>query len=464
MQSLGDDDASSLQKQSSVKRRQKYDEKLGVLVLLRHGESEWNVQNRYTGWCDVDLTRTGKTEAQRAGRLLYENGIEIDTCHTSELKRAHESAEISLKSAKCTSFVQLNKTWRLNERHYGALQGMQKDDAYKGLGMEREHLMKIRCACGPLTLPLHSFPFVVTSLELVALSPSCSRDPRLTPPPPHLRRTYDTRPPPMLEEHRFWHGNDNRYDGMSPLQLKKSRGESLKDCAARLMPYFKTQVLRDLRRGKRVLVVSHANTLRSLIKHIDGISDEDIKGMSIPTGIPLLYRLDKDLKPVKPADVSGKYHAVPRGYTNSAQCYGFNGAYIGDESRLEDIQAKRDLTNRDWQRIILGNIFNQTLEECDQSRISDQSSFEDKSVVTNQLHWKLYNKMLGGACRTPEYKNMLLLRKMLDHLEGMIKRRQNILTEDGFTAIIKKLHLDVMGKVEPPFTPLALGASTASKK
>jgi len=421
LQSLGDDASSSLQKQSSVKRRQKYDEKLGVLVLLRHGESEWNVQNRYTGWCDVDLTRTGKTEAQRAGRLLYENGIEIDTCHTSELKRAHESAEISLKSAKCTSFVQLNKTWRLNERHYGALQGMQKDDAYKGLGMEREHLMKIR-------------------------------------------RTYDTRPPPMLEEHRFWHGNDNRYDGMSPLQLKKSRGESLKDCAARLMPYFKTQVLRDLRRGKRVLVVSHANTLRSLIKHIDGISDEDIKGMSIPTGIPLLYRLDKDLKPVKPADVSGKYHAVPRGYTNSAQCYGFNGAYIGDESRLEDIQAKRDLTNRDWQRIILGNIFNQTLEECDQSRISDQSSFEDKSVVTNQLHWKLYNKMLGGACRTPEYKNMLLLRKMLDHLEGMIKRRQNILTEDGFTAIIKKLHLDVMGKVEPPFTPLALGASTASKK
>lgn len=126
---------------------------------------------------------------------------------------------------------------------------------------------------------------------------------------------------------------------------------SLKDCANRLRPYWEQVVKRDLREGKKVLIVSHANTLRSLIKEIDDISDEDIKGMSIPTGIPLLYRLDANLKPVLPSDIESKYGAEPRGYTSRQTTdYGFNGVFIGDTKRLELIQSKRDLTNRDWQR------------------------------------------------------------------------------------------------------------------
>jgi len=217
-----------------------------TLVLLRHGESEWNSQNRYTGWCDVNLTKRGEMEARAAGRLLNENGIELDHAFTSVLKRASFTTNMALNMAK-QHWVPVTKTWRLNERHYGALQGYNKDTAYAELGIDQELVME-------------------------------------------MRRSYHTRPPMMRDDHQFWHGNDRRYKGLSNEQLDRSRGESLKDTAERIMPFFNSVIIPSLRSGNKCIVVSHANTIRTLIKQIDNISDEDIKQMSIPTGIPLLYR------------------------------------------------------------------------------------------------------------------------------------------------------------------------------
>lgn len=252
-------------------RLAKYGEdSLYTLVLLRHGESEWNSQNRYTGWCDVNLTKRGETEARTAGRLLYENGIELDHAFTSVLKRASFSTNMALNMAN-QHWVPVTKTWRLNERHYGALQGYNKDTAYEELGIDQELVMQ-------------------------------------------MRRSYDTRPPRMEDTHPFWHGNDRRYRKLSPEQLERSRAESLKDCAERIMPFFNSVIVPSLKLGNKCIIVSHANTIRTLIKNIDNISDEDIKGMSIPTGIPLLYRLDKNLQPVDPAyELDFRYMVEPKG-------------------------------------------------------------------------------------------------------------------------------------------------------
>lgn len=247
------------------------EDSLYTLILLRHGESEWNSQNRYTGWCDVNLTKQGQREARTAGRLLYENGIELDHAFTSVLKRASFSTNMALNMAY-QHWVPVTKTWRLNERHYGALQGYNKDTAYKELGIDQELVMQ-------------------------------------------MRRSYDTRPPRMDDDHPFWHGNDRRYKKLSSEQLECSRAESLKDCAERIMPFFNSVIVPSLQSGNKCIIVSHANTIRTLIKNIDDISDEDIKGMSIPTGIPLLYRLDKDLKPVDPKyELEFRYMVEPKGY------------------------------------------------------------------------------------------------------------------------------------------------------
>jgi 2,3-bisphosphoglycerate-dependent phosphoglycerate mutase len=216
-------------------------EALYTLVLLRHGESEWNLQNKFTGWCDVQLTERGRQEAHDAGRLLRQNGIEIDHAFTSYLQRACFTTNMALNTSR-QFWVPVTKTWRLNERHYGALQGYNKDTAWSELGLDQELVME-------------------------------------------MRRSYDVSPPLMKDDHPHWHGNDRRYKILSQEQLDHTRGESLKDAAGRIIPFYEKVIIPSLAAGNKCLVVSHANTLRTLIKYIDNISDEDIKGMTIPTGM-----------------------------------------------------------------------------------------------------------------------------------------------------------------------------------
>jgi len=388
------------------------DDSLYTLVLLRHGESEWNSLNRYTGWCDVDLTDRGRSEARAAGRLLKENGIEVDHTFTSVLRRASYTTNMALNTAK-QHWVPVTKSWRLNERHYGALQGYNKDTAYKELDIDQELVME-------------------------------------------MRRSYRTRPPIMEDDHQFWHGNDRRYKELSHEQLHNSRAESLQDAAARILPFFNSQIVPSIRSGNKCLVVSHANTIRTLIKHIDNISDEDIKGMSIPTGIPLLYRLDRDLCPVDPnIELEFRYMVEPKGYTwATSRINGFHGVYLGDLERLQDIQKKRDVVNRDWQRIILRNVANQ-LDEGDGS---GKDGNGDGVLETRQLYFQIHKKM-----EQKEFGNMLLLGKMKDQLEYLMwDRKQHYLTIEGFESILDKLHLSSEGHVVEPF--VAMTDSDAREK
>lgn len=268
------------------------EESLYTLILLRHGESEWNSQNRYTGWCDVNLTDAGKVEARTAGRLLYENDIEIDQAFTSVLKRASFSCNMALNAAQ-QHWVPVTKTWRLNERHYGALQGYNKDTAWHELGLDQELVMQ-------------------------------------------MRRAYAVRPPVMQDDHPFWHGNDRRYRKLTVDQLNASRAESLKDAADRIMPFFNSVITPSMKSGNKCLIVSHANTIRTLVKHIDGISDEDIKGMTIPTGVPLLYRLDKNMRPVDPQiELEFRYMVEPKGYVRWMLCYDCSRCILFDSSYRE---------------------------------------------------------------------------------------------------------------------------------
>lgn len=388
------------------------EDSLYTLVLLRHGESEWNRENRYTGWCDVNLTERGKQEARDAGRLLYENGIEIDHAFTSLLRRASFSTNMALNTAR-QHWVPITKTWRLNERHYGALQGYNKDTAYKELNIDQELVMQ-------------------------------------------MRRSYGTRPPIMLDDHQHWHGNDRRYRKLTKSQLDASRGESLKDAAERIMPFFNSMIVPSLQAGNRCLVVSHANTIRTLIKHIDNIGDEEIKALSIPTGIPLLYRLDKNMVPVDPkVELEVKYLVQPKGFkwATSHAC-GFHGVYLGDVERLHDIQSKRDITNRDWQRIILRNIFKAVEEE-------DKELFEEDGVIeARRLWWKVHEKT-----QEQDFSNMLLLNKFNEHLEMIMNvRKQRYLTPSGFMKIVDKLHLDAEGQVVEPFEKLCSDDYEREKK
>ncbi|MCT1455715.1 phosphoglyceromutase [Kocuria rhizophila] len=224
------------------------------LILLRHGQSEWNEKNLFTGWVDVPLTEKGRAEATRGGELMAENQLLPDVVHTSLLRRAMNTANLSLDAAD-RLWIPVKRSWRLNERHYGALQGKNKAEIREEYGEEQ---------------------FMT------------------------WRRSYDT-PPPELDDSSEWsQAGDPRYADVANLP----RTECLKDVLERFMPYWEEQVIPDLKAGKTVLVAAHGNSLRALVKHLDGISDEEIAGLNIPTGIPLYYELDQNLKPVTPG---GRY-------------------------------------------------------------------------------------------------------------------------------------------------------------
>jgi len=222
----------------------------GTLVLLRHGESEWNAKNLFTGWVDVDLTAKGEGEARRGGVLIKESGLELDVVHTSVLRRAIRTSELALHAAD-RHWIPVKRSWRLNERHYGALQGKDKKQTLEEYGEEQFMLW---------------------------------------------RRSYDTPPPAIEIDDEYSQYADPRYAALPP--EIKPRTECLKDVLERALPYWYDQIVPDLRVGKTVLVAAHGNSLRAIVKHLDQISDEAIAKLNIPTGIPLRYDLDDDLRPV----------------------------------------------------------------------------------------------------------------------------------------------------------------------
>ena len=227
-----------------------------TLILLRHGESEWNAKNLFTGWVDVDINEKGVAEACRGAELLVAEGLAPDVVHTSVLRRAIHTAYLALDGCD-RHWIPVRRSWRLNERHYGALQGKDKAQIRDQYGDEQFMLW---------------------------------------------RRSYDTPPPLLDEDDQFSQFHDPRYRDL-PSEARP-RTECLKDVVARMLPYWYDGIVPDLRAGNVVLVVAHGNSLRALVKHLDGISDADIAGLNIPTGIPLLYELDDDLRPTTPG---GRY-------------------------------------------------------------------------------------------------------------------------------------------------------------
>jgi 2,3-bisphosphoglycerate-dependent phosphoglycerate mutase len=225
-----------------------------TLVLLRHGNSEWNQKNLFTGWVDVRLSELGRTEAKRAGELLVEHGVLPDVLHTSVLTRAIQTADIALEEAD-RLWIDVRRSWRLNERHYGALQGLDKAETLEKYGPEQFQLW---------------------------------------------RRSFDVPPPPLEDDAEYSQVGDPRYANLSDDELPRT--ECLKDVIARMLPYWETDIIPDLADGKTVLVTAHGNSLRALVKHLEGISDDDIAELNIPTGIPLVYELGDDYMPTKPGE------------------------------------------------------------------------------------------------------------------------------------------------------------------
>jgi 2,3-bisphosphoglycerate-dependent phosphoglycerate mutase len=219
------------------------------LILLRHGESEWNAKNLFTGWVDVNLTPKGEAEAVRGGELLTERDLLPDVVHTSVQKRAIRTAQLALEAAD-RHWIPVRRSWRLNERHYGALQGKDKAATLAAYGEEQFMLW---------------------------------------------RRSYDVPPPPLDVDDEYSQFDDPRYAGL-PTEARP-RTECLADVVKRMIPYWYDAIVPDLRVGNTVLIAAHGNSLRALVKHLDGISDADIAGLNIPTGIPLLYTLDADFRP-----------------------------------------------------------------------------------------------------------------------------------------------------------------------
>ena len=219
------------------------------LILLRHGESAWNEKNLFTGWVDVRLTQKGEQEAVRAGELFKEHNLLPELLHTSLLRRAINTAEIALNEAEL-HWIPVRRSWKLNERHYGALQGKDKKATLAQYGDEQFQLW---------------------------------------------RRSFDVPPPPIADGDEFSQVNDPRYQELGNLIPKT---ECLKDVVQRLIPYWEQEIIPDLKSGKVTLVTAHGNSLRALVKHLDGISDQDIAALNIPTGIPLLYELADDFKPI----------------------------------------------------------------------------------------------------------------------------------------------------------------------
>jgi 2,3-bisphosphoglycerate-dependent phosphoglycerate mutase len=226
-----------------------------TLVLLRHGESDWNAKNLFTGWVDVPLSDKGRVEAETGGRLLTEAGVLPDVLHTSLLRRAITTANLALDAAD-RHWIPVKRSWRLNERHYGALQGKNKKQTLEAYGEEQFMLW---------------------------------------------RRSYDTPPPPIASDDEWSQAGDPRYADLGDAMPAT---ECLKDVVARMLPYWESAIVPDLEAGRVVLVAAHGNSLRALVKHLDGISDEAIAGLNIPTGIPLLYELDEKLAPITPG---GRY-------------------------------------------------------------------------------------------------------------------------------------------------------------
>ena len=220
------------------------------LILLRHGESEWNAKNLFTGWVDVKLSPKGEAEARRGGELLKQKGLLPDLVHTSLLRRAIQTANLALDTCD-RHWIPVQRSWRLNERHYGALQGKDKAQTLAQYGEEQFKLW---------------------------------------------RRSYDVPPPPIADEDPYSQAQDPRYSDLGNAMPKT---ECLKDVVARILPYWQSSIVPDLQAGVTVLVAAHGNSLRALVKHLDGITDEAIAELNIPTGIPLHYILDENLKPTK---------------------------------------------------------------------------------------------------------------------------------------------------------------------
>lgn len=221
------------------------------LVLLRHGESEWNRQNRFTGWTDVPLNKKGIQEATEAGRTLREEGYVFDVAYTSVLARAIKTLWIVLEEMDLM-WIPVRRSWRLNERHYGALQGLNKAETAERHGQEQTLIW---------------------------------------------RRSYDTPPPALTPDDERYPGKDPRYADLSPEEIPLT--ECLKDTVERFLPYWHNTIAPDVQTGKRVLIAAHGNSLRALVKYLDNISDEEIVGLNIPTGIPQVYELDDDLVPIR---------------------------------------------------------------------------------------------------------------------------------------------------------------------
>src|SRR5690554_107516 len=218
------------------------------LILLRHGQSQWNLENRFTGWWDVDVTEKGIEEAKAAGRLMKEKGIVADLCFTSLQTRAIKTLNLALEEMG-RLWLPVEKNYRLNERHYGGLTGLDKQETREKHGEEQVHIW---------------------------------------------RRSFDTPPPPMAADSPYQMSSDPRYAG-----IEVPATESLKDTIARVLPYWKTRIAPELKSGKRVLISAHGNSLRALVKHLSGISDDEITGLEIPTGQPIIYDLDDDLTEIE---------------------------------------------------------------------------------------------------------------------------------------------------------------------
>ena len=221
------------------------------VVLLRHGESVWNMENRFTGWTDVDLSDKGVTEATEAGKILKAEGFSFDLAYTSVLQRAIKTLNIALEGMDLL-WIPVIKNWRLNERHYGALQGLNKAETAERHGKDQVHVW---------------------------------------------RRSYDVPPPGLDEDDERFPGRDPRYRDLKKHELPHT--ECLKDTVDRFLPYWHEEIGPPIKSGKRVIVAAHGNSLRALVKYLDEISDEDIPSLNIPTGVPLVYELDESLKPIK---------------------------------------------------------------------------------------------------------------------------------------------------------------------
>jgi 2,3-bisphosphoglycerate-dependent phosphoglycerate mutase len=221
------------------------------VVLLRHGESDWNKQNRFTGWTDVDLSEKGVAEASMAGKLMKEAGFAFDVAFTSVLKRAIRTLWLALDEMDLL-WIPVYKTWRLNERHYGALQGLNKAETAQKFGDEQVHIW---------------------------------------------RRSYDIQPPALSADDDRFPGKDKRYADLTTKELPLT--ECLKDTVARFLPFWHETAVPAIKSGKEVIIAAHGNSLRALVKYLDNVPEDEIVELNIPTGIPLVYELDNDLKPIK---------------------------------------------------------------------------------------------------------------------------------------------------------------------